>query len=63
MAFPTKFLGIAIGWQQLGQKDSYIGDDGHRWFTAHSRCNRGVCIGKKGKKIFTYCPRCMIRLD
>ena len=61
--FPKTFLGIAIGWENLGKMKGrpMIHNGEYATETQACRvCNRTVYVGKQEDIVFKYCPRCLI---
>lgn len=67
MAFPNKFLGFPIGWKNLGRvKETKYIENGEGYITRkiHKFCGNRVNVGKElDGKLFTYCPKCMIKTN
>lgn len=51
------------GWEDLGPKNDFSieGKEG-KWRTVHNVCCDTVHVGRECDDLFTFCPRCMVKM-
>lgn len=64
--FPNKFLCFPVGWKDLGKVRRWSEINFGRTSIntkTHAICQSRVRIGKEGKQIFVFCPRCLTKTN